>query len=75
VIATNVVAVTGKVASCTSAVVWLAGTVTLAGAETMLGLALLSSTRAPPLGAACVRTILARDGLPPIRTAGLSPTL
>ena len=73
-IATNVVAGTGKVVSSTTPVVWPAGMVTLAGAKTTARLELLSRTRAPPLGAAWVRTILALDGLPPITTAGFNPT-
>src|SRR4029077_7604162 len=71
---TGVVAVTRTVVRSTLAEVRPAGTRTLAGTETMAGLALASSTNTPPLGATLLRTIFAIEGLPPTTTFGRSAT-
>jgi hypothetical protein len=70
----DVVAVTRTVVSSTLAEVKPAGTRTLAGTETMVGLALASNTNTPPAGATLLRTTLAVEGLPPTTTDGRSPT-
>jgi hypothetical protein len=62
---TDVVCVTGAVLAVKVALVWPAGTVTLAGTVASDVLALESATAVPPLGAAPLKCTVPTAGVPP----------
>ncbi len=69
---TGVLVETADVVAVKPALVAPAGTMRLAGTDTVAGLLLASETRAPPEGAAAVRVTVPADDVPPVTEVGFT---